>query len=339
MSQAAKFCADILPSVSRTFAINIPLLPAPMNDVVTAAYLLCRIADTVEDESTCESSLKNDLFGAFAACCALPEGWENLADRFARDAGAILRPQTPPDERRLVQHTRTVLQSVAEAPPWVRPHVSRCVAIMTRGMSDFAQTTQGRGVQGLADVPALRSYCYFVAGVVGEMLTGLFIGATEHAKNNAGILEPRAQAFGRALQLTNILKDIREDFDRGTVWLPLDRLAAHGLTVTNFTDTSNRSSAVALLNELLDEAGAETDAAFEYSLALPAEPKGYRLFCLYPLFFAVLTLSKLRDNPAVFDPSPVKISRLAIADVMLKTQVAVADDDALKTLYRELSCS
>ena len=49
--QGASFCRTQLPRVSRTFALNIPLLPAPLDLAVTVAYLLCRIADTVEDEA------------------------------------------------------------------------------------------------------------------------------------------------------------------------------------------------------------------------------------------------------------------------------------------------
>src|SRR6185437_825568 len=47
----ASYQDDILPRVSRTFALTIPQLPRPLRCVVTNFYLLCRIADTIEDES------------------------------------------------------------------------------------------------------------------------------------------------------------------------------------------------------------------------------------------------------------------------------------------------
>ena len=46
----AAFCRYILPKTSRTFALNIPLLPRPLDHIVTTAYLICRVADTIEDE-------------------------------------------------------------------------------------------------------------------------------------------------------------------------------------------------------------------------------------------------------------------------------------------------
>src|ERR1700740_3660463 len=49
-NSAADFQDRILPHVSRTFALTIPQLPVPLRIAVTNAYLLCRIADTIEDE-------------------------------------------------------------------------------------------------------------------------------------------------------------------------------------------------------------------------------------------------------------------------------------------------
>ncbi|HEY5567564.1 MAG TPA: squalene/phytoene synthase family protein, partial [Gammaproteobacteria bacterium] len=45
-----EYQASILPGVSRTFALTIPVLPDRLAEVVTNAYLLCRLADTIEDD-------------------------------------------------------------------------------------------------------------------------------------------------------------------------------------------------------------------------------------------------------------------------------------------------
>lgn len=69
----------------------------------------------------------------------------------------------------------------------------------------------------------LDLYCYRVAGVVGLMMTPV-LGCSD-----ARALEPAAD-LGRAMQLTNILRDVREDLERGRVYLPADELAAFGLS-------------------------------------------------------------------------------------------------------------
>ncbi|HEX6629536.1 MAG TPA: phytoene/squalene synthase family protein [Gemmatimonadaceae bacterium] len=76
----------------------------------------------------------------------------------------------------------------------------------------------------LRDQAALRVYTYRVAGVVGRWLTEL------HGVRDPWMLD-RAAALGHAMQLTNILRDVGEDWDRGRVYLPLTALAEHGLTV------------------------------------------------------------------------------------------------------------
>ena len=86
VESAEGFCRAALPEVSRTFALNIPVLPAPLDLAVTVAYLLCRIADTLEDESTASAADRRPLMNEFARLCALPEDWPVAAERFS-DSG------------------------------------------------------------------------------------------------------------------------------------------------------------------------------------------------------------------------------------------------------------
>lgn len=334
--QASSFCRTQLPRVSRTFALNIPLLPGPLDLAVTVAYLLCRIADTVEDESP--GGDPGALLDELGALVSLEPGWEARARSFAGRARLALRDEAPPAEAELVSETAAVLEALASLPSWVQPPIARCVRTMTGGMNQIQRMHGASGqVMGLPDLQATFLYCYYVAGVVGEMLTGLFIASAPRVAWREELLMPRAPAFGRALQLTNILKDVREDLDRGSCWLPRDRLAAHGLTPATLALPSRRARAVALMDELVAVARRELDVALEYSLALPAEEAGLRLFCLYPLFFAVATLDAVEGNPDVLEPAPVKIRRETVAALMRLTQERVASDEALRELYARCS--
>jgi farnesyl-diphosphate farnesyltransferase len=335
VESAEGFCRAALPEVSRTFALNIPVLPAPLDLAVTVAYLLCRIADTLEDESTASAADRRPLMNEFARLCALPEDWPVAAERFAKSAVAALRPAAPPAEVRLVRGTPRVLETVATMPAWVRTHVAKCVSEMTSGMAQVLERVEKRGgLAGLVDLNETLTYCYFVAGTVGEMLTGLFAGYSPAVAARVSELAPRAAAFGRALQLTNILKDIREDRERGSCWLPQTLMARHGLTADSLLLHDHRAAALELLDELLAVAHREVETSFQYILLLPAEEKGIRLFCLWPLFFAVLTLRELRGNPEVFSGPPVKISRPAVKRVMVFTRALVDKDWALRVAFR-----
>ena len=73
------------------------------------------------------------------------------------------------------------------------------------------------------DFPALERYCYRVAGVVGLMMTHIFGFRHERCL-------PKALALGTAMQLTNILRDVAEDWGMGRIYLPQDELARFGVT-------------------------------------------------------------------------------------------------------------
>ena len=78
----------------------------------------------------------------------------------------------------------------------------------------------------IADWPQLRDYCYHVASVVGLMMAQIF-----ELRDPAG----RAQAIdlGIAMQLTNILRDVGEDYALSRVYLPADEMRRHGVTAAD----------------------------------------------------------------------------------------------------------
>jgi farnesyl-diphosphate farnesyltransferase len=330
------FCREVLPAVSRTFALNIPVLPPPLDSAVTVAYLLCRVADTLEDEAHGPTSAA--LLREFARLCTLPEGWEAAAERFTREALGALRAQAPEAEVRLVEGLPQVLTALAVHAPPVRERVAECVRLMSEGMGRMGHKGRAsEGGLGLASLEETLEYCYYVAGTVGEMLTGLFEWYSPEVARRQGRLAPRSVAFGNALQLTNILKDVREDLERGSCWLPRPLLAEYGLTPEGLLEPGNRGGAMKAHTRLLAVAHRELRKAFEYVLELPREEHGLRLFCLWPLFLAVMTLRKLNGNAAVLDPKPVKVSRRTVRWVLGATRLLVARDRALKLLFATLT--
>ena len=97
--------ARLLPGVSRTFALTIPRMPPPVSDQVTNAYLLCRIADTIEDDLSIAPDDKDALLAAFV---------DVVDDRapagpFAESCLGQLGPAVLPAERELVANTRRVV--------------------------------------------------------------------------------------------------------------------------------------------------------------------------------------------------------------------------------------
>src|ERR1700760_3651120 len=212
----------ILPSVSRTFALTIPELPHALRSAVTNAYLLCRIADTIEDEPALSPAASLHFLQRFVAVLYGKEPAANLS----ADLLPQLSGQTLAAEADLVANMERVVRVTNGLEGQQRFAIQRCVEVMCGGMHQFQQTASLRGVPRQTD---MDDYCYYVAGVVGQMLTELFCGYDPQIARQRTALHELDVSFAQGLQMTNILKDVWEDRSRGACWLPQEVFARHGI--------------------------------------------------------------------------------------------------------------
>jgi farnesyl-diphosphate farnesyltransferase len=317
---------EILPHVSRTFALTIPQLPAGLRLGVTNAYLLCRIADTIEDEpalSPAETLAFMERFMAVVDGRGDPEA-------LARALGPKLSDGTLVTERELVSNMRRVISVTAGLSEKQRAAIHRCVELMCHGMPRFQSTASLRGLPRLVD---LDDYCYYVAGVVGDMLTELFCEySPQIARQRAG-LQSLSVSFAQGLQMTNILKDVWEDRSRGACWLPQDIFARHGIDLSQLSATPHDPRFAAAYRELLAIAHGHLRNALEYTLLIPSQEVGIRRFCLWAIGLAVLTLQRINQNLEFTAGVQVKISRKAVAMTRLLTDLTGRNDWLLRRLF------
>jgi len=318
----------ILPGVSRTFALTIPELPPGLREVVTNGYLLCRIADTIEDDPALSLSERRRFHELFSAAVA-GEG-ESDARALALELAPRLSDRTLAAERELVRNAAQVVRVTHGFDARQRAALSRCVRVMCAGMPDFQRGGRRRG---LSDVAQLHEYCYYVAGVVGEMLTELFCAHSPRIDARRAELERRAVSFGQGLQMTNILKDIWDDLERGFCWLPRDVFERAGFDLAELAPGLGSRPFEAGLRELLAIAHGHLRDALEYTLALPKDETGIRRFCLWALGMAVLTLKKI-DRRISFDASAqVKITRRSVKCTILVSNLFARSDALLRLAF------
>ena len=298
----------ILGSVSRTFALTIPLLPPVIEKVVGNTYLLCRIVDTIEDAAELNPLTKQKLSKLFldAVLEKMP------VDSFVEPCLEELKNYGNQDELDLIRHTPTVFRILHTCSSQDQAAVSRCVSIMSEGMSHF----HGKQTEaGLQDLQEFEKYCYVVAGVVGELLTTIFSNhSPQFAKNIQGH-EMLAIAFGQALQMTNILKDSPEDKARGVSWKP---------------STMSQEALLEIAYQKLEE-------SLRYILLIPKEDAGIRRFCFLAFGLAVMTLSKVATHTHFDRKEEVKLSRKTVMVFYAFTKVAVASDVLMKLFFRTAS--
>jgi farnesyl-diphosphate farnesyltransferase len=298
---------------------------------VANAYLLCRIADTIEDEPAVSAAATLVLLQRFAAVVC---GKEEAA-LLAKDLSSQLSQRTLPAERDLVLNMERVVAVTARLDEQQRIAIQQCIEVMCTGMHQFQQTASLRGLPRSSD---LDDYCYYVAGVVGQMLTELFCSYSVTIKQQRSALHDLAVSFAQGLQMTNILKDIWEDRSRGACWLPQEVFTRHGIDLAQLSPGHSDARYDAGIRELVGVAHAHLRNALSFTLLIPGEEAGIRRFCLWAIGLAVLTLRKIERTPGFTTGAQVKVSHSAVAMTRILTNFAVRNDWMLKHLF-ELAAS
>ncbi len=316
--------------------MGIEVLPDRLRDAVQTAYLLCRIADTIEDDAGLDGPEKRRRLAHFVRLLR-----NRRAGRRAAEAFAVACAGTPcvvPAESALLEGAADVFEELRRLPYDAQGILERRVGELAEGMSEYCARERRRSAASIRTVEDLDRYCYYVAGTVGLALTDLFrsyvrgLDAARHRE-----LEARAVGFGRGLQMVNILKDVTKDFARRWVYLPGAVLASHGIDPKRMRPSEVGAAGVRALDALVARALGYLDEAEEYLRLLPHGARRVRLFCAWPLFFALKTLSRVRGNLAAFSgEGSVKISRADVAAIVRSVRERVRSNRALHELYLSL---
>lgn len=345
------FAAFMLGKTSRTFALNIQVLPAGLRRQVLLAYLFCRMADTLEDDGELDEPVKVALLEDFRGLFPPAGGIERIA---------VFRASLPSEwarsdrwDRLLVHHCHWILPQLSEFPVAAIAAICRCVDEMCLGMIDFTRKQAGTrtGHVLIDSMEDLDRYCYYVAGTVGNLLCDLF---TLHSpligKRRAKTLRGLSVSFGLGLQLTNILKDVQEDRRRNVSYIPNSLLEAEHLTASEFltgegndagegkgpvNDGAARNAAARVMAVLIRKARRHLQDALDYSCLLPRLEPRLRLFCLWPLFMAVENIVLMGENLEGFQgEGRLKITRQQVKDIVGRTSVACWSNLWLRSMFR-----
>jgi farnesyl-diphosphate farnesyltransferase len=295
---------QLLHAASRTFAVGIDLLPAPLRSEVEIAYLLLRVSDYLEDSPALEPGRKVALLQLWAEVLAGTAG--------VADLERALGPVTDDSPDALVArnlgrvHAALAAMASAEAAGLIRRHVRDS----TLGMARWTE----RGPD-IADEADLDDYMHEVAGRVGWLLTELFaLEVTEVAAARDEMLE-LGREFGLGLQTVNVIRGLHVDWRRGWIYVPRAFLGAEENDPSlMFERDAVGKSEREVLHRLVEKAERHLRAAGRYIQRLPRRRHGIRLFCALPYFFALRTLALSRGNPRVFR-GEVKIDRREVRGI------------------------
>ena len=320
-----EWCRSMLPRVSRTFALGIKMMPDPFETWVTVGYLLCRVVDTVEDTADLDWDTRRRLFTAFEE--ALTTG-----DSSSFDADSHVFEDTSDGE--LSRGLSRVLAPMKDFPEPVQQAMRTWIGEMSGGMALYARRHEsGTGRTTLRDFADLERYCYFVAGTVGHLLTDVFLVGAPETQANARRLRDHAEGFGLLLQMTNIVKDVTDDWPRGWCFIPETALADAGTSTAKLLDPTHSMAGIRAVDSVNAHARRFYADAVAYVLAIPRSAEPLRRFCLFPLLLAGKTLDLARNNSAVVDvANQVKVSREVVMETAAQVEALLADDRAIGAL-------
>jgi farnesyl-diphosphate farnesyltransferase len=289
----------LLKSVSRSFYLSIRLLPRPLREPVSLAYLLARASDTIADAPGLAARVRIEAL-----------------DRFIRAVDGAGAPPTlalsagmSPGEQRLLEALPRCIASLRTLSPEDREDVRTALGQITHGqrldVERFGDASASNP-RALANPDELDEYTYLVAGCVGEFWTKL---GMRHLPAFATLPEEEmmdlARSYGMALQLINVLRDEQHDLGIGRRYL---------------TPQQSRE-------DLLDRAHAGLACGMRYAGALRSAR--VRVATALPALIGARTIALVREQ----GPG-AKMPRREVRGLLMRVAIACGSNAVLQREFR-----
>jgi farnesyl-diphosphate farnesyltransferase len=208
-----------LKGVSRSFYLTLQLLPQSMRGAASLGYLLARTSDTLADTAVAPLHIRLQCMEQFRTAVA---GESEIPRWPVSMCNAISDPR----ERHLLECSAEILLGLRGLPDPQATLVREVVAIIITGqtmdLQRFAAATDEHPV-ALHDDAELEDYAWRVAGCVGAFWTklGFLTQGDRFSNSGRSQLLDQGIAYGKGLQIVNILRDVAEDLRAGRCYLPV----------------------------------------------------------------------------------------------------------------------
>lgn len=307
----------LLKSVSRSFYLSIRFLPSPLREPIALAYLLARATDTVADSANVLAAARLTTLDLLAKVIAGKENFSEVAENLR----SFARQQSQPNEKELIERLGEVLASLERVPPADRADIRAVLQTIVRGQElDLERFGDSSTAGALETAEELDEYTYLVAGCVGEFWTRIgFRDLPPFARRPPDEMCALGIAYGKGLQLINVLRDRGADLRNGRDYLPASELINDSLEN--------------VFARWLERAEAGVRAGIEYSVALTNWR--VRFATVLPALIGARTIALLR----VAGPTDekLKISRSEVRSILVRAAFATRSAARLRKLFENLS--
>ncbi|MEJ6952324.1 squalene/phytoene synthase family protein [Natronospora cellulosivora (SeqCode)] len=307
-TQAIDFCKKILPKVSRSFALTIPMLDKELYLPVLITYLQDRLLDNFEDEISDDDisieERKKMMDKVVSLLNPEIEEYQDLASEIKEYSK--LMPEK--SLQKLTAKCDLLREAYNTMDKNIKKISFKWLEEMNLGMQKYLEND----VKTFAD---LNEYCYYVAGTVGGFLTDLLIYISQIDERSKKIILDNFNASGLFLQKVNLIRDIKKDVEnREKNFWPLESLS---ISIPYMFEKNNEAEAMEALGKMLDDLKSHIPNLIEYYNAIPKELQGYRKFYAVNNALGLATIEELENNPQVFyGYKPVKVSKLSFLTII-----------------------
>jgi farnesyl-diphosphate farnesyltransferase len=268
---------------------------------VAVFYLILRGLDTIEDDMTIPLETKEPLLRNF----------QNIVEK---DGWTFDGNGPNEKDRDLLVHFDVVVTEFKLIKPAYREIIKDITKKMGNGMADYANNAE-HNINGVNTVKDYELYCHYVAGLVGDGLTRLFV--------ESGLANPAlrkrpelSESMGQFLQKTNIIRDIREDFDDKRRFWPKEIWSKHVDKFDDLFDPKNISKALACSSEMVLNSLQHADECLFYMAGI--KDQSVFNFVAIPQSMAIATLELVFQNPKIFEKN-VKITKGDACQLMMES--------------------
>lgn len=212
---------SLLKAVSRTFYLSLRYLPQAIREPMSLAYLLARLADTIVDTQSIPLILRKEVLMSLTQSVQNPKDAETL--EHMRQKMSLCLPYFSDANLALLNSCDLLFVVLKRQADPVLSLIQEVLIVIFNGQAiDLDYFDSNADIVHFNTTQELDHYLYSVAGVVGEFWTKLcMLCIPNYSTLSLEQLLPKAIAFGKALQLTNILKDLYPDLKNGRCYLPM----------------------------------------------------------------------------------------------------------------------
>jgi farnesyl-diphosphate farnesyltransferase len=207
------------------------------------------------------------------------------------------------DRQLLVEYDKVVVE-FKKVKPVYKAIIKDITEKMGNGMADYAINAE-HNISVVNTIKDYDLYCHYVAGILGEGLTRLFVESS--LANPALLKRPNLhKSMGLFLQKTNIIRDVREDFDDKRRFWPKEIWSKHVAKFDDLFDPKNETAALACSSEMVLNSLSHADECLFYMAGI--KDQSVFNFVAIPQSMAIATLELVFRNPMIFHQN-VKITK------------------------------